>query len=316
MKKITNNALFGKLAMLFNVLILGMFIVSMICLMSFDKINVKLGHETPGYESAAREVSDVERPRRQAQAEVDFYVNKLETLKQEEIPADRKKAKEYHDDIERTIHTLAEKEAELAKIDEAIQMQLILFEAVKVPHYDLMNLVNSAKKVFYIFLWLTILLFVAKVLCFATWSYRNLLNLRITSPWMEKSTAPYWAYLSWFIPGYNFIKPYAVFAEIYNETNYILLDKQAIKKCNDTNADFNLGLWWGLLLISTVLMSYIISATFFNEGAMHYKFSHLGVVIAAIVFWVLYLAQESVLIYKGIKMNQILVENRPKFDPQ
>jgi len=314
MKKITNNALFGKLAMLFNVLILGMFIVSMICLMSFDKINLKLVHETPGYEAAVREVNEVERPRRQAQAEVDFYVNKLENLRQEEIPADRKKAKEHHDDIEKTIHTLAEKEAELAKIDEAIQMQLILFEAVKVPHFDLMNQVNSVKKVFNIALWITILLFVAKVLCFATWNYKNLRNLRITSPWMQKSTAPYWAYVSWFIPGYNFIKPYAVFAETYNETHYILLDKQVIKENTDTNSDFNLGLWWGLLLMAVVVMSYIISATFFNEGPMHYKFSHIGVVIVAISFWVLYLAQESILIYKGIKMNQILVANHPKFD--
>ena len=316
MKKITNNVSFGRLAMLFNVLILGMFIVSMICMMRFDKINLRVVHETPAYENAARELNDVERPRRQAQADVDYYVNKLENLKQEVVPADKKKAKEHHDEIERATHTLGVKEEELAKIDAAIQTQMILFEAVKVPHFDLIAQADAAKKVFLVAMWLTILLFVVKVLFFAAWNYKNLQNLRITSPWMQKSTAPYWAYLSWLIPGYNFIKPYAVFAEIYNETHYILLDKDILKEDTDTNADFNLGLWWGLLLVTVVAMSYILNATFFNEGPMHLKFSHIGVVITAIVFWVLYLLQESILIYKGIKMNQILFENRPKFDLQ
>jgi len=314
MKKITNNASLGKLAMLFNILIFSMFLVSMICLMKFDKVNLRLVHETPAYENAARELNDVERPRRQAQADVDYYVTKLEALQQEEVPADKKKAKEYHEEITRNINILETKEADLAKIDEAIQVQLILFEAVKVPHFDLMNQANSSKKVFLLVMWITILLFVAKVAFFAAWNYKNMQNLRLTSPWMEKSTAPYWAYVSWLIPGYNFIKPYVVFAEIYNETNYILLDKDIIKEDVDKNADFNLGLWWGLLLITVVAMSYILNATFFNEGPMHLKFSHIGVVITAIGFWVLYLLQETVLILKGIKMNQILFENRPKFD--
>ncbi|MCL2436277.1 MAG: DUF4328 domain-containing protein [Lentimicrobiaceae bacterium] len=314
MKKITNNASFGKLAMLFNALILGMFIVSMVCLMNFDKVNLRLVSETPAYENAARELNNVERPRRQAQADVDYYVSKLEGLHQEEIPADKKKAKAHQEEIERNVNILETKKDELAKIDEAIQMQLILFEAVKVPHFDLINQANSSKKVFLMVMWITILLFVAKIFFFATWHYKNMKNLRITSPWMKKSTAPYWAYVSWLVPGYNFIKPYAVFTETYNETNYILLDKNIIKEDVDKNADFNLGLWWGLLLVTVVAMSYILNAVFFNEGPMHLKFSHIGVVITAIGFWVLYLLQETALIYRGIKMNRILFENHPKFD--
>ena len=314
MKKITNPALFGKLAILSNALILCMFIVAMICLLNFDKVNGRLVRGTPAYETASRELSDVERPRRQAQAEVDYYAEKLSTLKAQEIPADKKKAKEHQEEITRTEHTLATKEADLAVIDEAIQTQLMLFEAIKVPHYDLMAQANSAKTIFLVFLWITIVFFVAKVLFFATWHYKSMLNLRITSPWMEKSTAPFWAYLAWFIPGYNFIKPYSVFAETYNETNYILLDKNLIEKDIDVNSDFNIGLWWGLLIVTVVVMSYIISATFFNQGPMYEKFSHIGVVIAAMVFWVCYLLQESVMIFRGIKMNQILFANRPKFD--
>jgi hypothetical protein len=314
MKKITNTALFGKLAMLFNLFILCMFIISMVCLLNFDKVNLKLVRGTSAYENASRELSDVERPRRLAQAEVDYYAHKLDTLQAQAVPTDKKKAKERHEEIERTIHTLATKEADLATIDSTIQVQLILFEAVKVPHYDLMDEANAAKKTFLIVLWITIVFFVAKIFLFATWHYKNMLNLRITSPWMQKSTAPYWAYVGWLIPGYNFIKPYAVFAETFNETNYILLDKNLIKEDIDSNSDFNLGLWWGLLLMAVVVMSYILNATFFNEGPMNMKFSHIGVVVATITFWALYLIQETMVIRRGLKMNQILFENRPKFD--
>jgi hypothetical protein len=314
MKKITNNAPFGKLAMLFNALILILFIISMVCLLNFDKVNVKLVKDTPAYKEAEAELQTSAKPRREAQANVEYYVNKLETINKEEIPADKKKAKEHHDEIERTTHTLASKVEELEKIEAAIAKQNILFEAVKAPFDDLTQQVKTGKSIFKITLWITILLFVGKILLFSAWNYKNLVNLRITSPWMEKSTAPYWAYLGWFIPGYNFIKPYMVFAEIYNESNYILLDKNIIQKDTDNNADFNLGLWWGLLLVSLGLMTFILNATFFKQGPMYYKLSHVIVAVTAIVFYALYLLQECYLIFKGIKMNQILFANRPKFD--
>jgi hypothetical protein len=133
---------------------------------------------------------------------------------------------------------------------------------------------------------------------------------------MKKSAAPFWAYLGWLIPGYNFFKPYTVFAEVYNESNYILLDRNIIENDIDNNADFNLGLWWGLFIITAVGMSFVLSATFFKEGPMFHKLSHSGVVVTAIVLWALYLLQECVLILRGIKMNKILSENLPKFDLQ
>ena len=316
MKKITNNASFGKLAILFNILILGMFIISMICLLRFDKVNIKLVNEKPAYEQADKDLRKVEAPRRQVQAEVDYYAHKLDTMKLKPMPENKKLAKEFQEELDKTTQTLEGKEAELAKVDDAINLQIMLFEAIKVPFDDLTNKVNSANKVFSITLWLTILLFAAKVFFFAAWNYKNLQNLRLTSPWMKKSGAPYWAYLGWLIPVYNFFKPYSVFAEIYNESNYILLDKNIIEKDVDNNADFNLGLWWGLFMIAAVGMSFMLSATFFKEGPMYLKLSHIGVAVTAILFWVLYLLQESVLILRGIKMNQILVENHPKLDLQ
>jgi len=315
MKKISQNASFGKVAMLVNVLIFSMFVISMVCLLNFDKVNVKLIREAPAYEMAFSELREVEKPRRQAQADVDYYVTKLDTLRKQTPPVDKKKEKEHQEEIARTMNTLAGKEADLAKVDSVIGMQTILFEAIQVPFNDLTKQAQSKKSTFKIMLWITILLFVGKVFSFASWTHKSILNLRITSPWMTKSTSPYWAYLGWFIPVYNFIKPYTIFAEIYNETSYILLDKELIKD-NDTNSDFNLGLWWTLLIMAALVMPYMISATFFNEGPMFVKLSHTGVAIVAIVFWFLYLVQESVLIFRGLKMNQILFENRSKFDLQ
>jgi hypothetical protein len=314
MKKITNNAPFGKLAMLFNILIFFFFIIAIVCLLSFDKVNVKLVSETSAYKEADTEMREVEKPRRQAQADLDYYVQKLENLTKQEIPADKKKAKEHQEEIERTKNTLASKEEELEKVDARIAEQNILYEAIRVPFDDLTKQANSAKNIFSITLWITILLFVVKVLFFATWNYKSLINLRLTSPWMKKSTSPYWAYLSWLIPGYNLVKPYNVFSEIYLETNYILIDKNVVKQDTDSNADFYLGLWWGMFIIAAVIMSFILNATFFSEGPMYFKLSHVGVAITAIILWAFYLLQETVLIWKAIKMNQILCENHSKFD--
>jgi hypothetical protein len=293
-----------------------MFIISMICLMNFDKVNLKLVSEIPVYENAVDELRKVESPRRQAQAEVDFYVNKLDEQQKQEVPADKKKAKEHQEDIERTIHTLETKEAELAKVDANIKNQTMLFEAVKVPFDDLTNQVTSKKSTFMLVLWITIVLFIGKVALFAAWKYKSLQNLRITSPWMMQSTAPYWAYVSWLIPGYNFIKPYTVYNEIVNETNYALADKKIVEKDTDTQTDFNIGLWWALLLLAVLLMSILINGTFFNQGPMYFKLSHTGVAVSAIIMWTAYLIQECLVINKGVKMNQILYQNRSKFDHQ
>jgi hypothetical protein len=288
----------------------------MVCLLKFDKVNVKHVNDTPAYKNAETELLNVQKPRRQAEAEVNFYTEKLENIKKEEVPADKKKAKEHLEDIEKTENTLAGKVEDLEKVDASIAEQNIFFEAIKAPYDDLTNQVGSAKKIFKITLWITIILFIAKIKFFATWNFKMLHNLRITSPWMKKSTAPYWAFLGWIVPGYNFIKPYMVFSEVYSETKYILLDKNIIEKDPDEGSDFSVGLWWGLFLITTVLISLLLDATFFGQGPAYFKLSHSIMAITAIVFYALYLLQESVLIRKGIKMDQILFENRPKFDLQ
>ena len=72
MKKITNNAKLGKITILLNLLILLTFIISMVFILRFDKINKMLVQETPTYEQAFADSRKVEQPRKQAEAEVNF----------------------------------------------------------------------------------------------------------------------------------------------------------------------------------------------------------------------------------------------------
>jgi hypothetical protein len=277
---------------------------------------MKLVRDTPAYDNAVEDLRKVEVPRRQAQAEVDYYAQKMENILQQEIPTDKKKAKEHAEEVDRTTNTLETKKEELAKIDANIQTQMILFEAVKAPFDDLTNQVNSSKSTFKLTLWITILFFAVKGVFFAIWKYKNLVNLRVISPKKKKSISPHWAYLGWVIPILNFIKPYNVYSEIINETHYALADKDIIENNSDVNNDFNLGLWWGLFLITALIISFFLNGTFFKQGPLYFKLPHTSVAVTAIVFWALYLFQECFMIYKGIKMNRILFENRSKFDLQ
>ena len=187
------------------------------------------------------------------------------------------------------------------------------FKDIKEKINDLEKGTNDAKGSFLFMIWSTIGLVVLKIVFFGIWNMNNLNNLRVTSVWMKKSTAPYWAILGWFIPIYNFFKPYSVFAEIWDETDYILKDKGIVpKETKEENNEFYIGLWWGLLLLALVLMSWIINATFFGQEAMYYKLSHSGVAVTAIISWALFLLLETVLIRRFNKMNQILFANQSK----
>lgn len=313
MRKITNNAKLGKFSMLLNLLILVSFIISMVMIMKFDEVNVKLVADTPTYEKGVEKMREVEKPRRQALGEVEYYEYKLDTLKKQPIKTDAKLQKLHAEDIARTIDNLKEKKAALNSVDSVIKVEQMFFEPIQTVHKDIEDQTNSAKDNFLLLMYITIFLVVLKITLFGIWNMINLQNLRIASPWMNKSTAPFWAILGWFIPFYNFIKPYSVFAEIWDETDYILKDKEIVPKdTKEDNNEFYVGLWWGFLIIAMGLMSWIINSTFFGQEAMFTKLSHSGVAITAIIVWAIYLAHETILIRKFNKMNQLLFANQSK----
>jgi hypothetical protein len=315
MKKITNNSKFGKLSIILNLLILVFFIISMVFILKFDEVNVKFVAKKPEFEKARENLREVEQPRRRALAEVEHYQVRLDSLVKKAVPTDAKLRKEYEENLKRVREVLPEKKAQLASIDSLIGVEQLFFEPIQTVYSDLENTTNQAKSRFNLFIWITVALVFVKILVFGYWKYRNIINLRNATPWMKKGVAPFWGIVGWLIPGYNLIKPYSVFAEIWNETEYILKDKEILpKNSKNNNGEFNIGIWWGLLIITMVIMTWILRGTFFGQSAMFYKLSHQGVAIAAIICWAVYLLWECVLIRRYNKMNHLLVANQNKFE--
>jgi hypothetical protein len=311
MRKITNNAKLGKISMIFNVLILISFIFSMVLIMKFDKVNVKLVENEPSYTKGLEKLQEVEKPRRQALAEVDYYQHKLDSL--EKTAAKINVTAVLKEQINNSKDALNTRKNELKSVDSTINVETMMFEPIQTVYKDYEVKTNDAKQTFYLGLMITLGLFVIKIAIFGYWNVLNLKNLRVSSPWMNKSTAPFWGLVGWIIPVYNFIKPYTVFSEIWNETIYILKDREIVaKETKEENDEFFIGLWWGLFLIATVVMSWIINSTFFGTEAMFTKLSHSGVAITALIVYVLFFFLDTILLRKFNKMNQILFANQSK----
>ncbi|HNX20820.1 MAG TPA: DUF4328 domain-containing protein [Bacteroidales bacterium] len=313
MRKITNNAKLGKVSMLLNILILISFIFSMVMLMKFDKVNVKLVANEPIYTKGVEKMQEVEKPRRQAAAEYDFHKNRLDSLTKFALTADKNSLKNIQGEIERYTTSVKEKKAALHSIDSLIAIEQMMFEPFQKVNQDYEAQVNETKGNFHVAIYITIFIFLLKILAFGYYNVINLKNLRVSSPWMSKSTSPYWGLLAWFIPAYNFIKPYTVFAEVWNETDYILKDKGIVPNdTKDDNNDFYLGLWWGFFLLTFLVMTIIINSTFFGTEAMYNKLSHSGVIIITVILWILFFIQDTIIIRKFNKMNQLLFANQSK----
>jgi hypothetical protein len=313
MRKITNNAKLGKISMLLNVLILISFIFSMVMLMKFDKVNVKLVENEPIYTKGVEKMQEVEKPRRQAAAEYDFHKNRLDSLTKISLVADKASLKSIQSEVNRYTESVNEKKAALHSIDSLIAIEQMMFEPIQKVYQDYETQTNETKGNFHIAIYITIFIFLLKIITFGYYNVINLKNLRVSSPWMSKSTSPYWGLLAWLIPAYNFIKPYTVFAEIWNETDYILKDKGIVPSdTKEDNSDFYLGLWWGFFLITFLVMTIIINSTFFGTDAMYNKLSHSGVAIVTLILWVVFFIQDTIIIRKFNKMNQLLFANQSK----
>lgn len=315
MKKISNNVSLGRLTQILNVAILLFFILSVVFLLKFDKVNVvKVGSE-PSYLKAKDHLHTVEHPLKQNQAEVDYYAYKLDTLSQRQaaVAADKKAVKALQEDIDRTKNTLAEKKEALAKTEQAIADERASFEPVEAEYNDLVAQTEAAEGTYNIFLCITIILFVLKVVVWAVWNFKNAKNLRNVCPWMEKATAPSWAFWGWIVPVYNLIKPYAFFNELYDETEYALVDKNIMTADSKSDNDFFLGFWWGMFLLAVCLMSLIVYSTFFGEGPSFYKLNHTTVAIVSILLWCVYILMEVLVANKYNKMNKMMVDNEKVF---
>lgn len=313
MKKITNNTMLGKLTIILNVAVLVFFVISMLMLMKFDKTNRLVVSERNGYEKAYEEYAMAQHPLKQDSAEVAYYQYKVDTL-QQKTPASKDERKALAESIQNNKEILAEKvkirNEHLAQVEELASS----YNGIK-AHWDEINANNDkAKHSFMMMAILTLILFICKTIVLAHYGYKNSKNLHNVASWMKDGMAPYMSYVSWFVPVYNLLKPVSFIKEIWEETDYVLENKNIVAA--DTNKVDNsglyLGIWWGLMLISVLLMNFVLYKTFFAEGAFFLKFNHGSIAIAAIVIMACCMLLETYLILTYNKKNKLMVDNEEK----
>lgn len=314
MKKISNNAFLGKISMLLNVAIIVFFIIAMVFLLKFDKINRDFVDISPKFNKANLEMHDAKQPSRYDSVMVAFYTAKLDSLQAIPAPTVKADAKALTEEIARVGEILTDKKAEQHRNDSILKLAEADFLPLKTKYDELTIETTARKGTYLIFIWITIVLLIVKIGFFAAWNFKNSKNLHAAATWMKDGNKPFWAFLGWIIPIYNLIKPYNFFYEIWNETDYVLKEKSIVAKDKTENdSDFMLGMWWGLTLISLIGCSVILHFTFFADGPMYWKLSHVGVVSASCIFWILTLLIEAYIIRKYNKLNKILADNESKF---
>ncbi|MBQ3739597.1 MAG: DUF4328 domain-containing protein [Bacteroidales bacterium] len=319
MKNITNNSLWSKLTLLLNLLLLVLFVVSMLFLLKFDKTNVKVVEARAGYEKAYENYVMAQHPLKQDSAEVAYYQYKLDTL-QQKLPTAKKDAKKtLEESISVTKNTLSEKKKTMDSHLELVAQNEAEYTPLK-AEWDQMNEDNDkAKSAFIMIAVITLIVFLCKILMFATWNYKNSKNLHAIAHWMKDGMPAWMSYVSWLIPVYHLLKPLNFFKEIWDETDYVLEDKGIVTIPEDKkdtfvdNSGIHMGIWWILTLCSVWLMNFVLFKTFFSEGPLFYKANHGNMVVVAIVVLVLCLAEELYLLLTYNKKNKLLVDNADKF---
>lgn len=315
MKKITDNARWTKISMILNVLILVTFVIMTVFMNKFDKENSQLVAKKNQYETGLDSLKTIEHPRKLALQEFEYYSQKVDTLRAQTPPTDKEELQVYTETLERNEKNLEDKRANLATVDSTINAATAAFAPIKTEYETLEANAGVQKAKFRLWMIITVVLVVFKIAAFATWNFYNLKNLHAVSVWMKKGTQPMWAYLGWIIPVYFFIKPYSVFNEIWEETEYALADKNVVEKDKlSPNTEFNVSLWWCLVLTALVIVPVIFNSTFFSVSPMYFKFNHTAVTIIGIILWVVYMAMDVAVMMKYNKLNKLMVDNESKFN--
>lgn len=311
-KNFKNNRIWGIVTIILNGLILSFFAFALSFLMKFDKVNIDFVDIKPIYEEKTIAMYEARQPMRQDSAAVAYYSKRVDSL-QKMTPTNAAERKVVTAELKRVSEILTSEIAKKERTDSIVNATEVEYEPIRTQYEDIQKDVSAKYTFFKNLIFVIALFFLLKVLTFAFWSYRNSKNLHGIASWMKDGHAPYWTFLSWFIPIYNLIKPFNVTNELMNETEYILTEKEILPKQKYDNTEFLLGLWWAFLLVAVVICSFILNATFFSEGPMFWKLSHLSMAISTFIIWVIYLALEVLVILKYNKYNKLFIENASKF---
>ncbi|MDL2308779.1 DUF4328 domain-containing protein, partial [Bacteroidales bacterium OttesenSCG-928-C03] len=227
MKKITDNSIFNKISIALNAGILILFIISMVLLLGFDKVNVEYVHYQRTHDKANEELRTAQQPTRGDSIRLANYKYRLDTLLVKEMPTDKNAAKALTETIERISNNVDEHTKIKHSNDSVVAVKAAIYEPIKEKYDSLAEEAGSKKNTFKWVFTFTLILLVAKIFIFAFWNYKSAINNRIAADWTKKSSKPYWAFLGWIIPAYNFIKPYSFLSEICDDTEYIIENHDA-----------------------------------------------------------------------------------------
>jgi len=352
MKKITNNVGLGKLTMLLDAVIAVCIIISVILLIRFDKVNVRYQNTKPVYDAYVQDslrleqvMGDCQKKMVNAEEQKAILTAKIDSLKAEYkvVEKDRKVEQKVKDDLQNAIKFDEDQyNSFVTAITEDSTTQALAADTLKMSRAANAELISSYNQLeqdskaprgaYNVMIIITILLFIAKVVFFALWSFKNMKNVHAVSPWMEKSTKPIWAILGWCIPVYNLMKPCSVFSEIWDETKYILKSKEIANDDDENQMEF-IGLWWGLHLFAKCILPLVVGGlmvcfnywflpiagtdflnmgVFFGIRGFFLNLNHTFVAILVILAWLLYMGYEIYMVNSYNKMNQMLADNESK----
>lgn len=312
MKKITNNALWGRITMLLDLVLVVLMIVSVVFLMKYDKVNVQYQKILPGFNNLN-----------------DSVVGTKDAI--------------HHSELNIANYLKAKDSISLAKENQLVNTnkeRLSVFEKELSPimaqKAQLENEMQSPLKLYNVFICLVIAIFIIKIALFAVWTYKNMQNLHAVAPWMKKGMHPIWAFLAWIIPFFNLVKPCSFFSELWDETNYLLKKKAIVANEDDNNQMEFLGIWWGLTILAKCIVPFMVGGllicvnfwwlipnfispdvlnmgVFFAAKGFFVGFNHTLMAVLMGVIWIGYLLYDAYLIYRYNKLAAILVENQAKF---
>lgn len=352
MKKVTNNVGLGKLTMLLDAVIAVCIIISVILLIRFDKVNVQYQNTKPMYDAYVQDslrleqvIGDCQKKIDNAEEQKGILTTKIDSLKAEYqvIEKDRKVEKKVKDDLQNAIKFDEDQyNSFVTAISADSTTQVLAADTLKMSRAANADMINSYTQLeqdskgprgaYNVMIIITILLFIAKVVFFALWSFKNMKNVHAVSPWMEKSTKPIWAILGWCIPVYNLMKPCSVFSELWDETKYILKSKEIANDDDENQMEF-IGLWWGLHLFAKCILPLVVGGlmvcfnywflpiagtdflnmgVFFGIRGFFLNLNHTFVAILVILAWLLYMGYEIYMVNSYNKMNQMMVDNESK----
>jgi hypothetical protein len=303
MKEFKQVKLFGLLTHVFNGLLVVLAFVTAATLLNFNKVHVVELQQIRPLERVKEELYALKSAAHRATVEYEHKANRMDSLAKA-LPemkdqAIKKRTQEYLLNNKEDLAFKLNAKEELTSEVEAVEMQFNPMQA----EFDRIKAEADAKKrTFFVTLTFFILVFVLKVGAFMMMTYNQfeMLIKQAKIEWMVHK--PYWAWAAWIIPGYNLIKPYKVFSELWEEADYYLYSNNKIEDKGREGGDLLMGLWWTFFIFVSVFASFVVYFTFFEQGAMFLKLSHTNVAYFTAILWTMYVALETIMILSINKM--------------